>query len=56
MEAVQSDLDANLLDWLPRQPIKREWFFEQRDGNWVEFRLAEPSIRGAHSAAMRFNV
>lgn len=33
MEAVRSNVDSYLLDWIIRQPLKREWFFEQRDGN-----------------------
>jgi CRISPR-associated endonuclease Cas1 len=33
MEPVRSQVDAYLLDWITRQPLKREWFFEQRDGN-----------------------
>lgn len=33
MEPVRSKVDAYLLDWITRQPLRREWFFEQRDGN-----------------------
>jgi hypothetical protein len=33
MEPVRSHVDAYLLDWVTRQPLRREWFFEQRDGN-----------------------
>jgi CRISPR-associated protein Cas1 len=33
MEPVRSQVDAYLLDWITRQPLRREWFFEQRDGN-----------------------
>jgi CRISPR-associated endonuclease Cas1 len=33
MEPVRSNVDSYLLDWVTRQPLKREWFFEQRDGN-----------------------
>ena len=33
MEPVRSQVDAYLLDWLTREPLRREWFFEQRDGN-----------------------
>ncbi len=33
MEPVRSAVDSYLLDWITRQPLKREWFFEQRDGN-----------------------
>ena len=33
MEPVRPLVDAYLLDWITRQPLRREWFFEQRDGN-----------------------
>jgi CRISPR-associated endonuclease Cas1 len=33
MEAVRPQVDAYLLDWITRQPLSRDWFFEQRDGN-----------------------
>jgi CRISPR-associated endonuclease Cas1 len=33
MEAIRPQVDAYLLDWITRQPLKREWFFEQPDGN-----------------------
>lgn len=33
MEPVRPRVDAYLLDWLMRGPLRREWFFEQRDGN-----------------------
>jgi CRISPR-associated endonuclease Cas1 len=33
MEAVRPYVDAFLLDWITHEPLKREWFFEQRDGN-----------------------
>jgi hypothetical protein len=33
MEPVRPQVDAFLLDWIMREPIKREWFFEQHDGN-----------------------
>jgi len=33
MEPIRPQVDAYLLDWITRQPLKREWFFEQRDGN-----------------------
>jgi CRISPR-associated endonuclease Cas1 len=32
MEPVRPDVDAWVLDWVTREPLKREWFFEQRDG------------------------
>jgi CRISPR-associated endonuclease Cas1 len=33
MEPVRPQVDAFLLDWVTREPLKRSWFFEQRDGN-----------------------
>src|SRR5581483_2787338 len=33
MEAVRPHIDAYLLDWIHRQPFRREWFFEKPDGN-----------------------
>jgi CRISPR-associated endonuclease Cas1 len=33
MEPVRPQVDGYVLDWLNREPLKREWFFEQRDGN-----------------------
>jgi CRISPR-associated endonuclease Cas1 len=33
MEPVRPQIDAYVLDWITREPLKREWFFEQRDGN-----------------------
>ncbi len=33
MEAVRPQVDAFVLDWITREPLGREWFFEQRDGN-----------------------
>jgi hypothetical protein len=33
MEPVRPQVDAFLLDWIMREPLKRAWFFEQRDGN-----------------------
>jgi CRISPR-associated endonuclease Cas1 len=32
MEPVRPQVDAFLLDWITREPLKRGWFFEQRDG------------------------
>ena len=32
MEPVRPQVDACVLDWITREPLKREWFFEQRDG------------------------
>ena len=33
MEPIRPQVDAYLLDWVQRQPLRREWFFEQRNGN-----------------------
>jgi len=33
MEPIRPQVDAFVLDWLTRETLKREWFFEQRDGN-----------------------
>lgn len=33
MEAVRHQVDAYLLDWILREPLRRDWFFEERDGN-----------------------
>ena len=33
MEAGRPSVDAFLLEWIMRQPLRREWFFEQRDGS-----------------------
>ena len=33
MEPVRPQVDAYLLDWITTQSLKREWFFEQPNGN-----------------------
>ncbi len=33
MEACRAAVDRHVLGWIMQQPLKREWFFEQRDGN-----------------------
>ena len=33
MEPIRPRVDAFLLDWITAQPLRREWFFEQRDGS-----------------------
>jgi CRISPR-associated protein Cas1 len=33
MEPIRPKVDAYVLDWITRTPLKRAWFFEQRDGN-----------------------
>jgi len=48
MEPVRPQVDAYVLDWLTREPLRREWFFEQRDGNC---RLMAPfAVRLAETA------
>ncbi len=32
MEPIRPQVDAFLLDWVTSTPLRREWFFEQRDG------------------------
>lgn len=49
MEPIRSNVDSYLLDWITRQPLKREWFFEQCDGNC---RLMGPfAVRLSETAA-----
>ena len=33
MEPIRPQVDSYVLDWITRDPLKREWFFEQRNGN-----------------------
>lgn len=33
MEVVRPQVDGFLIDWITRETLKREWFFEQRNGN-----------------------
>lgn len=33
METARPQVDAYLLDWIMREPLKRQWFFEMPDGN-----------------------
>ena len=33
METCRPHVDAFLLEWIMNQPLRREWFFEQRDGS-----------------------
>jgi len=33
MEPVRPKVDAFVLDWIMREPLRREWFCEERDGN-----------------------
>jgi CRISPR-associated endonuclease Cas1 len=50
MEPVRAQVDAFLLDTITRGPLKREWFFEERNGNC---RLMAPlAIRLSETAPM----
>lgn len=56
MEPVRPHVDAYVLDWLVAQPLRREWFFEQRNGNCrliAEFaaRLTETAAAWADALA-----
>src|SRR5437899_2255279 len=33
MEPIRPQIDAYLLDWITREPLRKQWFFEKRDGN-----------------------
>jgi CRISPR-associated endonuclease Cas1 len=33
MEPGRPQVDAYVLDWIMREPLRRQWFFEQSDGN-----------------------
>jgi len=33
MEPIRPQVDAYLLDWITREPMRRDWFFEDRNGN-----------------------
>lgn len=33
MEAIRPDVDTYVLNWIGRQPLKRGWFFEERNAN-----------------------
>ncbi len=50
MEPIRPEVDAWVLDWVTREPLKRDWFFEQRDGNC---RLMAPfAVRLSETAPM----
>jgi len=56
MEPIRSAVDSYVLDWITRQPLKREWFFEQRDGNCrlmapFAVRLSETASIGRRAVA-----
>jgi CRISPR-associated endonuclease Cas1 len=50
MEPIRPSVDGYLLNWILEQPLRREWFFEQRDGNC---RLMAPfAVRLSETAAI----
>ena len=56
MEPIRPKIDAYLLQWIRRETLKREWFFEQRDGNCrlmgsFAVRLSETAIAWAQAVA-----
>jgi hypothetical protein len=56
MEPIRPTIDAYLLQWIRRETLKREWFFEQRDGNCrlmgsFAVRLSETAIAWAQAVA-----
>jgi len=52
MEPVRPQVDAYLLDWITREPLRREWFFEQRDGSC---RLTAPLAVRLSETALAWN-
>lgn len=56
MEPIRPQVDAYVLDWITRDPLKREWFFEQRDGSCrlmasLATRLSETAPTWGHAVA-----
>jgi CRISPR-associated endonuclease Cas1 len=56
MEPVRPQVDAYVLEWISREPIRREWFFEQRDGNCrlmasLAVRLSETAVTWGRAVA-----
>jgi CRISPR-associated endonuclease Cas1 len=33
LEPIRAQIDAYVVDWITSQPLRREWFFEERNGN-----------------------
>jgi len=50
MEPSRADVDAFLIDWVTREPLRREWFFEERNGNCRL--MASLATRLSETAAM----
>lgn len=58
MEPIRPLVDAYVFDWITREPLRREWFFEERDGNCrlmgaFARRLAETAPTWAMAVAPR---
>lgn len=56
MESVRPEVDAFVLNWVKREPLPRNWFFEQRDGNCrlvaeLASRLSQTAPTWAHLIA-----
>lgn len=56
MEPVRPEVDGYIVDWITREPLKREWFFEERNGNCrlqasLAVRLAETAPMWARAVA-----
>src|SRR5579862_9773288 len=56
MEPIRPRIDAYLLQWIRRETLMREWFFEQRNGNCrlmgsFAARLSETAIAWAQAVA-----
>ena len=56
MEAIRPQVDAYVLDWISREPLRRQWFFEKHDGNCrlmasFAVRLSETARTWGHAVA-----
>jgi CRISPR-associated endonuclease Cas1 len=56
MEPIRPKIDAYLLEWIRRETLKRDWFFEQRNGNCrllgsFAVRLSETATSWAQAVA-----
>jgi CRISPR-associated protein Cas1 len=56
MEPIRPQVDAYVLNWLRREPLRRDWLFERRDGNCrlmapFACRLSETSATWARAVA-----
>ncbi len=62
-EPMRSGVDSYILDWITRQPLKREWSFEKRDGDCrfmapfacLKVRLAVAPVVGTNEKPDRNN-